>query len=216
MPTPNNEDAPGDDNILEEKIDNYEISINNVSTGIKWNRIDVIIDDVFAYSVASDIMAGEDDTEPKSVDECRHRQDWPTWREAIQAELKSLEKREVFGPVAHTPKGVKPVGYKWVFVRKRNEKNEIVRYKARLVAQGFSQVLVINYDETYSPVVDATTLRFLIGLTVFEGLHMRLMDVVTAYLYGSLDTDIYMKVPEGLKLLEVHKSSPREMFYIKL
>ena len=47
-------------------------------------------------------------------------------------------KREVFGPVVRIPTSVKPVGYKWVFVRKRNEKSEIVRYKARLVAQGFS------------------------------------------------------------------------------
>ncbi|XP_021724888.1 uncharacterized protein LOC110692196 [Chenopodium quinoa] len=60
-----------------------------------------------------------------------------------------------------TPTSVKPVGYKWVFVRKSNEKNEIVRYKARLVAQGFSQIPRIDYEETYSPVVDATTLRFL-------------------------------------------------------
>jgi hypothetical protein len=54
------------------------------------------------------------------------------WKEAIKAELNSLTKHEVFGH-----EGVSPVGYKWVFVRKQNKKNEIVRYKARLVAQGF-------------------------------------------------------------------------------
>jgi hypothetical protein len=54
------------------------------------------------------------------------------WNEAIQAELNSL-----VGPIVQAPEGVSPVGYKWVFVRKRNEKNKIVRYKARLVAQGF-------------------------------------------------------------------------------
>ena len=59
------------------------------------------------------------------------------WKEAIQAELNSLTKREVFGPVVQTPKDVKPIGYKWVFVRKRNENNEIIRYKACLVTQGF-------------------------------------------------------------------------------
>ena len=53
-------------------------------------------------------------------------------------------------------------------------------------------------------------------MTVFENLHMRLMDVVTAYLYGSLDTDIYMKVPEGIKLPESNNSQPRELFSIKL
>ena len=47
----------------------------------------------------------------------------------MQAKLNSLTKREVFGPVVQTPEDVKPIGYKWVFVRKRNENNEIIRYK---------------------------------------------------------------------------------------
>ena len=102
---------------------------------------------------------------------------------------------------------MKPVGFKWVFVRKRNEKNEIMRYKARLVAQGFSQRPGVDYEETYSPVVDAITFRYLISLAVSEGLDMRLMDVVTAYLYGSLDSDIYMKMPKALS---------RDMSSIKL
>ena len=57
------------------------------------------------------------------------------WKEAIQAELNSLVKREVFGPVVQTPEDIMPIEYKWVFVRKRNEKNEIMRYKVRLMAK---------------------------------------------------------------------------------
>ena len=97
---------------------------------------------------------------------------------------------------------------------KRNERNEIVRYKARLVAQGFSQRPGVDYEETYSPVMDAITFRYLIGLVVHENLEIHLMDVVTAYLYGSLDNEIYMKVPEGLKIPEAYKS--REMYSIRL
>ena len=97
------------------------------------------------------------------------------------------EKREVFGPVVPTLENVKPVGYRWVFVRKRNENNEIVRYKAHLVAQGFSQRPGIDYEETYSPVMDAITFRYLIHLAVSEGLEMNLMNVVTTCLYGSID-----------------------------
>jgi Reverse transcriptase (RNA-dependent DNA polymerase) len=91
-----------------------------------------------------------------------------------------------------------------------------VRYKARLVAEDFTQISGVDYEETYSPVVDAITLRFLINLTITENLQMRLMDVVTAYLYGSLDNDIYIKVPEGLKIPEAFKSKSREMYSIKL
>ena len=50
--------------------------------------------------------------------------------------------------------------------------------------------------------MDAITFRFLISLAVSEELDMRLMDVITAYLYGSIDSDIHMKIPEGFKLPE--------------
>ena len=61
------------------------------------------------------------------------------------------------------------------------------------MAQGFSQRPGIDYEETYSPVMDAITFQYLISLAVLEGLDMRLMDVVTSYLYGSLDANVYMK-----------------------
>ena len=145
-----------------------------------------MVDNVFAYNVALNIMKDIDDQEPQSVEECRRRYDWPKWQEAVQSELNSLAKREVFGPVVQTPNGVKPVGHKWVFVRKRNERNEIVRYKARLVAQGFSQRPGVDYEETYSPVMDAITFRYLMGLAVYETLEIHLMDVVTTYLMAHL------------------------------
>ena len=151
-------------------------------------------------------MNDNEDHEPKSISECQQRKDWPLWKDAINAELNSLAKRKVFGPVVHTPEDVKPVGYKWVFVQKRNEKGEITRYKARLVAQGFTQRPGIDFEKTYSPVVDVTTFRYLISLAVNEELDLCLMDVVTAYLYGSLDNDIYMKVRKGLKVPDVTSS----------
>jgi len=195
---------------------NNEISINYIDTGKIWNRCETIVDSIFAYNIALDVVNENEDHEPQSVEECQRRTDWPNWKDAIQAELNSLKKREVFGPIVRTPDGVKPVGYRWVFVRKRNEKNEIVRYKARLVAQGFTQRPGIDYEETYSPVVDAITFRFLISLAVNKRLDMHLMDVVTAYLYGSLDNDIYMKIPEGFKMPEICKSSDRGLYSIKL
>ena len=97
---------------------------------------------------------------------------------------------------------MRPVGYKWVFVRKCNEKNEIVRYKARFVTQNFSQRLRIDCEETYSLKMDVITFRYLISLAVSKNLEIRLMDVVTAYLYGSLDSDIYMKSLKDLRCLK--------------
>ncbi|GJS56941.1 copia protein [Tanacetum coccineum] len=196
---------------------NKEMSINYSQTNILWDRNEIgDIDEIFSYSVASDIMGGDDDPEPKSVIDCQNRPDWDKWKDAMQAELNSLNKRKVFGPIVTTPRDVKPVGCRWIFVQKRNEKNEVTRYKARLVAQGFSQRPGIDYEETYSPVMDAITFRYLISLAVSKNLEMRLMDVVTAYLYGSIDNDIYMKIPEGFKIPESLSSKPKEMYSIKL
>ncbi|KAL5703065.1 hypothetical protein ACHQM5_028201 [Ranunculus cassubicifolius] len=175
------ETSLGDASMLEPTPENREISVNYTSVHETWERNLTILDDVFAFSVAHEIIES-DDIEPRSVEECQRRADWPKWKEAIQVELDSLAKRKVFGLVAPTPPDIKPVGYKWVFVRKRNEKNEIVRYKARLVAQGFSQRPGIDYKETYSPVMDVITFRYLVSLVVSEKLDMQLMDVVTAYL----------------------------------
>ena len=80
-------------------------------------------------------------------------------------------------------------------------------------SQGFSQRPRIDYDETYSSVMDTITFRFLISMVVLENLKMRLMDVVTTYLYGSLDSDIYMKIPERLKIPEAY--IPRNLYSIK-
>ena len=89
-----------------------------------------------------------------------------------------------------------------------------MRFKAQLVAQGFSQRPEIDYDETYSPVMDTITFRFLISMAVSERLEMCLMDIVTAYLYGSLDFDIHMKILEGYKMPEAYTF--RNLFSIKL
>ncbi|KAL1195003.1 Retrovirus-related Pol polyprotein from transposon RE2 [Cardamine amara subsp. amara] len=122
-----------------EVLDNNEISTNYVMSGKQWNRKDVDINEIFAYKVALEIMDTCEDLEPTSIYECTQRNDWIKWKEAINVELNSLKKKNVFGPIIRTPLEIKPVGHKWVFVRKRNENNEIVRHKARLVAQGFTQ-----------------------------------------------------------------------------
>ena len=101
-------------------------------------------------------------------------------------------------------------------MRKWNENDEIIRYKAWLIAQGFSQRLGIDYEETYFPVMDAITFRYLLSLIVSEGLDIYLINVVTTYLYGSINTDIYMKIPEGFKLPETTNPKPWNMYLIKL
>ena len=131
-----------------------EISTNYINSGESFNRKTTIVDNNFSAKIAIDLQP---DPEPKTMAECIKRSDWIKWKEAIEAELHSLKKREVFTAVMSTPRNTFPVGSKWVFVRKRNENNEVVRYKARLVAQGFTQRPGIDFDETYSSVMSGIT-----------------------------------------------------------
>jgi Reverse transcriptase (RNA-dependent DNA polymerase) len=135
---------------------NYEISINYVQNGIIWNRNKTRVDEIFTYAIVIEVI-NEEYYVPKTPEECMHENDWPKCKDALNAELDLLEKQNIFRPVILTPKNINHVGYKWVFVIKRNEKNEIVRYKARLMAQGFTQISGVDYEETYSPVVNAIT-----------------------------------------------------------
>ena len=98
--------------------------------------------------------------------------------------------------------------------QEKNEKNEVLRYTARLVAQGFSQRPEIDYDETCSPVMDTITFHFLISMAVSKRLEMHLINVVMAYLYGSLDFDIHMKIPEAYKMPEAY--TPCNLFSTKV
>ena len=97
--------------------ENDEISIHYVSTGEVWDRNKTVVNNIFSYKVAFDITISNDhEIQPQTVEQCQRKKDWLKQKEAIQAELDSLVKREVFGPVVQTPEGVMPVGYKWVFV----------------------------------------------------------------------------------------------------
>ena len=72
--------------------ENCEISVNYVHTGEKKDRNNTIINNIFAFQVASNIIRNDEDPESRNVEECRHINDWPKWKEARQAKLNSLTK----------------------------------------------------------------------------------------------------------------------------
>jgi Reverse transcriptase (RNA-dependent DNA polymerase) len=113
------------------------------------------------------------------------------WKAACFEELESLKKRSIF-KLTNLPKGHKTIGCRWVFDIKSDG-----RKKARLVAQGFSQVKGIDYNELFSPVVWFESMRVIFALAALNGWYMTGVDVRTAYLYGKLDEEIYMRQPEG-------------------
>jgi hypothetical protein len=112
-----------------------EIYINYTSSGEVYYHSTTIANLCFSTVIAENFL---NDPDPKTMTECKKRSDWNKWKEAIEAELNSLKKRTVFTEVIPTPLRTFSVGFKWVFIRKRNENNEVVRYKAKLIAQGFT------------------------------------------------------------------------------
>lgn len=112
-------------------------------------------------------------------------------------EIKIIKDREVW-TLIEKPPNVKILGSRWVYTLKRNNEGEIIRFKARLVAQGFRQEKGIEYDQVFSPVVNFTIIRLFFSILVC-GLkwHHIQMDIRCAYLYAPLTEVIYMKQPVG-------------------
>jgi hypothetical protein len=167
-------------------------------------------------NVSAFLALHDEEAEPQTVDDCKASPDWIHWKAAMRSELQSLFEREVFGEVQECPPGFEPIGCKWVFTRKRDQAGKVIRYKARLVAQGFTQRFGIDYSDTYSPVMTMTTLRWLLAFAARNGMKIRQADVETAYLYGVIDVELYMRVPVGMRVegegqfylpcVKVHKS----------
>ena len=86
----------------------------------------------------------------------------PKWHEAMIEELNALEKNKTW-ELVHLPAGKRAVGCKWIYTVKQNPEGKVERYKARLVARGYSQTYGIDYDETFAPVAKMNTVRILIS-----------------------------------------------------
>ncbi len=132
--------------------------------------------------------------EPKAAKDALSSPDKAEWKKAMEKVMESLYANNVW-KLVELPKDRKTVGSKWVFKVKAD--GILERYKAHLVAQGFSQKFGSDYDETFSPVVRFESVRTIIALAVQHGLQLHQMDVKTAFLNGELKEEVYMKQPEG-------------------
>lgn len=132
----------------------------------------------------------------------------------MEEELEVMYKRKVW-ELTPLPADVEPLGCRWVYTIKRDDKGRIARYKARLVAQGYKQVKGVSYDETFSPVVNFSLIRFFFAALVscYKWTHTQ-CDVKGAYLYAPLEDRIYIKQPPGFEIKGKERMvcSLRELF----
>jgi hypothetical protein len=138
--------------------------------------------------------------ELRSLAEAKRRPDWPLWEKAIEEELGTLKAAKTWR-LEHAPPGANVIGSKWVFKAKKDASGRVVRYKARLVAQGFSQIGGVDYDDTYAPVAKLASSRLLIAMANRNHLELHQIDIKGAYLNGELTEDevLYMQHPPGYK-----------------
>ncbi|GJT41046.1 retrotransposon protein, putative, ty1-copia subclass [Tanacetum coccineum] len=119
------------------------------------------------------------------------------WLNAMNVEMQSMKDNEVWDLV-DLPLIGKAVGSKWLFKKKTDIDGAVHIYKARLVVKGYTQTYKIDYEKTFSPVVDIRTIRILIAITMFYDYEIWQMDVKNAFLNGHLSIEeVYMVKPEG-------------------
>jgi hypothetical protein len=129
------------------------------------------------------------------------RSDAADWDAACEDEIRMFQQMGVYDVVPR-PEGRKVIGSKWVFRVKRGPDGEVQKYKARIVAQGFTQVEGLDYDQTFAPVVKLSTFRTILAIAAQQNLTIHQMDVKSAYLNGKIKEEIYMEAPPGLEIPE--------------
>ena len=134
--------------------------------------------------------------DPRNRKEALSGPDKEEWIKAMDEEINSLLKNETWDIVS-VPDGSDIVTCKWIFKTKRNEQGEVSRYKARLVARGFSQKYGTDYDEVFAPVVRQTTFKVLLAIAGEQNLIIKHYDAKTVFLNRELDQPVFMMQPEG-------------------
>lgn len=159
--------------------------LQDFETEEKGDKLQTCID--FCYRAVCDIPQ----TYKDAIASTNSRQ----WISAMNEEMQSLEENETFS-LTHLPPGKRAVGGKWVYALK-SDTDGSEKYKARYVAKGYSQKHGTDYEETFSPTADMTSVRVVMQKAAQENLVLHQMDVKTAYLHAPIDFELYIDQPEG-------------------
>nr|GEV02935.1 putative reverse transcriptase domain-containing protein [Tanacetum cinerariifolium] len=130
--------------------------------------------------------------------------------EAMQQELLQFKIQNVC-VLVNCPKEVRPIGTKWVLKNKKDERGIVIRNKARLVAQGHTQEEGFDYEEVFAPVARIEAIRLFLAYASYMGFIVYQIDVKSAFLYGTIDEEVYQVTPK-----ECHLHAVKRIFrYLK-
>src|ERR1044072_7966291 len=129
---------------------------------------------------------------------------------AMQDELSQFTRNEVWNLVPRL-EGINVIGTKWIFKNKSVESGTVTRNKARLVAQGYTQIEGVDFDETFSPVARLESIRLLLAVACLLNFKLYQMDVKSAFLNGYLNEEVYVEQPKGF----VDPHHPQHVYKLK-
>ena len=146
-------------------------------------------------SEAANIASGE---EPKTHKQAMESPDFAEWEEAEQYELEMINRLGTY-KLVKLPKDRKAVGSKWVYKVKRDNLGNIAKFRARIVAQGFSQTPGVDYSETFAPVAKIESIRLLLAISATLDWEVHIIDVDSAFLNSDLppDQEVFLAQPPG-------------------
>lgn len=164
------------------------------TTSGRTTRLPTRFTDYITYAVKE-----QDATEPSNYEQAMQGKDSKKWIESMNEEFRNFTKNHTWDIVDY-PSGRNVLGCRWVFKVKRNNDGTIRRYKSRLVAKGYSQLYGEDYLQTYAPVADYTTLRWMLSVAASMNLKLTHLDFECAYLNGKLSEgeEIFMQIPPGM------------------
>ncbi|GJW72788.1 putative ribonuclease H-like domain-containing protein [Tanacetum coccineum] len=139
--------------------------------------------------------------EPKEV---IHALKDPNWIEAMQEEL-LLFKLQEFWTLVDLSNGKRAIGTKWISRNKKDERGIVIRNKARLVAQGYTQEEGNNYDEVFAPVARIEAIRLFLAYASFKDFVVYQMDVKSSFLYGKIEEEVFREVKAASTPMETQK-----------
>ncbi|KAI0993606.1 hypothetical protein K3495_g14578, partial [Podosphaera aphanis] len=121
------------------------------------------------------------------------------WQKAIDEEIQSLLANHTWREEV-APNGINTVGTKWVFSVKYKADGTFERFKARLVARGFTQQYGVDYTETFAPTVQMATMRAFLSIVAAENLECWQFDIKNAFTESEIKETVYLKPPQGIKV----------------
>ena len=150
------------------------------------------LQDIMAF--VTDLKSDID--EPRTYAQAMNGVDSQMWTQAMNEEMHSLEKNQVW-TIVPPPTDTRVLKGKWVYKVKRDENNKITRYKGRWVVKGYEQQYGIDYDQTFAGVAKGMAWKTVIALAAHNNWELEQMDVVTAFLQGDVEENLYVEMPHG-------------------